>query len=138
MMTAEAPVLDVGTLRKIDLFLEGFYPRAVESGEQLAEEGLGNSQVRGLESLVNATTRFSEIISYIKNQAGKESEKKKKPWSSVAPGLLQQLEDLEAEAAKLGQNDPAAVLEVKLRLARGWARQVATHYFYRSSVQVAS
>ncbi len=127
-----APVLAPELLRKIDLILEEFYPESVKAGEKMAKLGLHTSQIRGLQTLITSTSRFSEIINYIKNQAGKEKPgKSKRPqWREVAPVLLEQLEFLEAEAGKLGQGDPAMILAVKLKLARVWAKQVTAHYLF--------
>ncbi|OQX24706.1 MAG: hypothetical protein BWK80_19400 [Desulfobacteraceae bacterium IS3] len=120
------------TLKEIDLYLEEFYPKSIEAGNQLARVKFDKTQVRGLETLVASTNRFSEIMNYIKNQAGKEKKDDKK-WSRVAPLLLGQLEELEKKAKQLGGEDISAILGIKMRLARGWIRQVVTHYLYEKS-----
>src|SRR5208282_1231407 len=96
------PVLDNSTLRGIDEYLEDYYAsdRSQKAGEQMVEVGLSMAQIRGLQTLITSTTRFSEIINYIKNQAGKE-DKKKNQWMKVAPNLLAQLQDLETRAREL-------------------------------------
>ncbi len=127
-----APVLAPEILREIDLILEEHYPKSVNAGNNMAEVRLRNAQIRGLETLITSTSRFSEVINYIKNQAGKD---KRGQWSRVAPELLVQLEFLEAEAGKLGRGDPARTLAVKMKLARGWAKQVTTHYLFQSAQQ---
>jgi len=131
-MTSTA-ILDLETLKTIDIYLEHFYPQSIDAGQRMADAGLGTSQIRGLETLITSTTRFSEIINYIKNQAGKE--RKEKKWIKVAPLLLEQLTTLEVKAHDVGQEAPNKVLEIKLRLARGWAKQVITHYLYRASLR---
>ncbi|MEW6296030.1 MAG: hypothetical protein AB1467_07150 [Candidatus Diapherotrites archaeon] len=88
------------------------------------------SQIRNLETLVASTTRFSEIINFVKNQAGKESGHEKK-WRKVAPIILGQLDELEAKAHALGQGDNTIIMDIKLRLARGWTKQVVAHYLYK-------
>lgn len=120
-------VLDYEILKRINEFLEDFYTKSVKAGNQLSEVKLKNAQVRGLETLITSAARFSEIINYIKNQAGKD---KKNQWTQAAPFLLPQLDDLEKKAKELGKNDPEITLDVKLRLARGWAKQVVAHYLY--------
>ena len=48
----------------------------------------------------------------------------------MASLLLGQLDQLESKAAEIGNEDPAKILEIKLKMARGWARQVVTNYLY--------
>lgn len=115
-------------LKDIDLALEDYYIKAIEAGEAMAEHDF-KTQVRGLENLIVSTTRFSEVLNYIKNQFGKETNDRK--WLTVGPVLLGQLEELETKAKEIAPDDPAVCLEVKLRLLRGWARQVVAHYFYQ-------
>jgi hypothetical protein len=126
------PILDLDTLKAIDVYLEDFYPQSRNAGKRMADAGLGTSQIRGLETIITSTTRFSEIINHIKNQAGKD---KKKKWSGVASLLLEQLETLEAEAHRISKDFPTRILDIKLRLARGWAKQVVTHYLYVKSLE---
>ncbi len=127
-----ARVLTPEILMEIDLILEEFYPKSVSAGKALAEVKLRNAQIRGLETLITSTSRFSEVINYIKNQAGKD---KRGQWSKTGPLLLEQLEFIEVEAGKLGQGDPAMILAIKMKLARGWAKQVTTHYLFQSAQQ---
>jgi hypothetical protein len=89
--------------------------------------------VHGLENLIVSTSRFSEIINYIKNQAGKDT--KKKSWAAIVEDMLHQLKDLETKARDIGETDTEAVLEIKLKLAKGWARQVVSHYLYESTLK---
>jgi hypothetical protein len=129
------PILDLGTLKNVDLYLDAFYPRSKNAGDELAKVKISTAQIRGLETLVTSTTRFSEILNYIKNQAGKE--RKERKWSKIAPLLIGQLEELEIEAQRLGQ-EPRKILDIKLRLAKGWAKQVVTNYLYEKSKIEAS
>ena len=126
------PVLEPETLREIDLFLEEFYPQSKNAGNEMARAELGSSQIRGLETLITSASRLSEIINYVKNQAGKD---KKNTWSKIAPLLLDQLDLLEAKAKELGKEDPANTLDIKMKLARGWAKQVGTHFLYETSLK---
>ncbi|MFH1114075.1 MAG: hypothetical protein V1792_09165 [Pseudomonadota bacterium] len=119
-------------LRAIDQFLEEYYEggKTQEAGELMAVNGMKKSQLRGLENLIVSTTRFSEIVNYIKNQVGKE--KRDDTWRKIGPKLLTQLEDLEVKAMEIAGEDPARRLQVKLHLAKGWARQVVAHYLYKA------
>ncbi len=128
--TPLAPVLKPEILREIDLYLEDFYPNSVNAGNQMASADLRMAQIRGLETLVTSVTRFSEIINYIKNQTGKD---KKNTWVQVGSLLLSQLEQLENKAGEMGNGDPVVTLEIKMKLARGWAKQVVAHYLYSVS-----
>jgi len=125
----QAPLLSAKTLKSIDLFLEDYYPKASEAGEKISACRMDKTQVRGLENLIVSATRFSEVINYIKNQVGKEREKNK--WKEVGPMLLSQLQDIEIKAGDIAGDNPMERLDVKLRLLRGWARQVVAHYLYK-------
>jgi len=137
--TARGPVLESRIHRAADAYLEEFYEsgRSRQEGEEMARVNLTKAQVRGFETLAKSTPRFSEIINYIKNQAGKEA-RGKDQWVRVAPGLLSQLEDIEAKAKELGEGDPEKTLLLKLKLARGWAGQVVTHYLFSKAQQEAA
>lgn len=117
-------------LKEIDQFLEEYYEggKTQEVGELMAKEKMAKSQVRGLENLIASTTRFSEIINYIKNQAGKE--KKGNIWRKIAPNLLSQLQTIETAAIEIAGDNSAERSAVKLHLVRGWARQVVAHYLF--------
>ena len=125
------------TWRTIDQILEELCPESREAGQALYKAGFKNTQIRGFETLVVSTRRFTEIINYIKNQAGKKSANAQQ-WRSCAPALLKQLDTLEQHAGELGQGDPAMTLDSKLRLARGWARQVVTSFLFENArVEIA-
>ena len=130
--TPLGPVLAHETLKQIDLYLEEFYPESVDAGNAMAIADLGNAQIRGLETLITSASRFSQIVNYIKNQIGKE---KRGRWLQIGPLLLGQLEQLEKEADEMGREDPSTKLEIKMKLARGWAKQVVTHYLYSMSLK---
>ena len=120
--------IDAAVSREMDLFLEEIYGDSKSAGQGMADVNLGKSQVRGFESMLTSTSRFSEIINYIKNQAGKDT---KGAWSSVAPGLLVQLERLENKAEVLGKDDPSLILQIKIKLVLGWGKQVIAHCLYQ-------
>ncbi|QTA92056.1 hypothetical protein [Desulfonema magnum] len=125
--TPLASVLAPETLREIDLYLEEFYSQSVKAGNEMARAGLRTTQIRGLETLVTSASRFSEIINYIKNQAGKD---KKGKWLKIASLFLEQLEQIEHKSNEMSRGNPEAALEIKMKLARGWAKQVVAHYLY--------
>lgn len=135
-VTDKMTEVSANTLRAIDGFLEEYYEegQTQDAGKQLAESGMKNTQVRGLENLIACTTRFSEIINYIKNQVGKG----RSGWKETGPLLLKQLKTMEEKASEMAGEDPALRLEIKLRLARGWARQVVAHYLYETGVKGGS
>jgi len=181
--------IDDKTLKKIDVYLEKLYEKNYAAGKEnnlgklMAETGLGSTQIRGLEQLIFSATRFSQVINYIKNQAGKEK-KEKSQWTKIAPKLINQLSELEQEAYRIVQNypainlfsqaidsvnqqveadqtnekwskmaprltkqlkeaisllndkescDPATVIEIKMRLARGLIKMIVANYYYSQS-----
>lgn len=116
--------------RKIDQHLESIYENSVALAGRIVQAGLDTkSQIRGFETLVNSTSRFSEIKNFIKNQAGKEG-KQSGAWRQIAGEMLAHLDSLEAEAANIVGNNLEQSMEAKLRLARGWSKQVLCHYLY--------
>ncbi|WP_287126954.1 hypothetical protein [Desulfobacter sp.] len=119
--------IDATTSRKIDLYLEKIYPDSKLAGDELAAKKLEKTQLRGLETVITSTSRFSEIINYIKNQAARDTNRK---WIDVAPRLIRQLDALEAQAETLGNGDASLILDIKMKLARGWGKQVITHCLY--------
>jgi len=123
--------IDATTSRKIDLYLEKIYPDSKLAGDELAAKKLGKTQLRGLETVITSTSRFSEIINYIKNQAARDTDRK---WIDVAPRLIRQLDALEAQAETLGNGNASLILDIKMKLARGWGKQVITHCLYELSL----
>ncbi len=115
--------------RDIDLFLEDFYGEAQKLGTGASRANMKIAQMRGLENLVVSTRRFSEIANYIKNQAGRQT-RSTAVWRNVAGEFLRQLDRLENKARQLGGDDAEMVLDAKLRLARGWIKQVVAHYLF--------
>lgn len=126
----QAPLLRAKALKSIDLFLEEYYAKSSETGDKLASCSMEKTQVRGLENMIVSATRFSEVINYIKNQIGKERERN--VWKQVGPMLLDQLKDIENKAGEIAGGNDLERLEIKLRLLRGWARQVVAHYLYQN------
>ena len=124
------PALDAETLKKIDLFLEDFYPFAKQAPCAKDTDFPRKTQVRGMETFIASASRFSQIINYIKNRAGKNREK---TWINIARNLLDQLDQLETKAKELGKNNPAVIIDIKMKLARGWANQVVSQYLFANA-----
>ncbi len=134
--------IDAKISRKIDLYLEKIYADSKLAGDELAEKKLGKTQLRGLETLITSTSRLSEIVNYIKNQAARDTNRK---WIDVAPRLIRQLEALEAQAEVIASEAQAEaqdigggnengnaslILDIRMKLARGWGKQVISHCLY--------
>lgn len=122
-------VLDPATLKAIDLHLEALYESkaTINVAQEMADSELKTSQIRSLETLIMSTRRFSEIINFIKNQAGKD---RKGQWFQFVDKLLNQLEAIEEKAREIGANDAGRTLAVKRHLARGWGKQIVAHYLF--------
>lgn len=131
--------MEIGMLAKVDQAIEEFYPRSMEMAEKL----LGifppgkKRQVKNLENLIYSTTRFTEVKNFVKNQMGKDE--KGKDWRCPVGGtgkmgdlILGELERIEGKAKELAQGCPDEIFEVKMRLLRGWVRQVVAHYDYKT------
>jgi hypothetical protein len=129
--TTPVKVITHEVSREIDIFLEGFYEKSIAAAKQMVKCNLEKTQARSLETLTLTTSRFSEIINYVKRQIGKET--KNKQWQEFGPELLTQLDTLEHKAEELGQGDARSCLDIKLQLARGWSTQVICHYLYEKT-----
>ncbi|KPA19004.1 hypothetical protein MHK_000782 [Candidatus Magnetomorum sp. HK-1] len=131
-------VLSSDILKRIDLYLEEIYEvdKKAEPEKNIAKKmvdlKLKTTQVRSLQTLANSASRFSEIINYIKNQAGKDNNNQ---WIIVGPLLLNKLDLLEKEARNIAGNRFSEILEVKLRLARQWIKQVVVNYLYLKNLE---
>ena len=142
--------IDATISRAIDLYLEKIYPDSKLAGDELAAKKLGKTQLRGLETVISSTSRFSEIVNYIKNQAAKDTKK----WLVVAPTLIKQLDALEAQAETIaleaqariqseaqdsggenGNGNASLILDIKMKLVRGWGKQVISHCLYELALQ---
>ncbi len=121
-----------GIVKAVDIFLEGYYAKSIEAAEIMVKSGLGMAQARGLETLTATTSRFSEIINYVKRQTGKDT---KNEWTTLGPKLISQLEDLEKKAEELSKDNVDTCLDIKLLLARGWVNQVVCHYLYEKTIK---
>lgn len=121
-----------GILKAVDIFLEEYYAKSIDAAKIMANDLPGTTQVRGLETLTATTSRFSEIINYVKRQTGKDT---KNEWTTLGPKLISQLEDLEKKAEELSKDDVDRCLDIKLLLARGWVNQVVCHYLYEKTIK---
>ncbi len=131
--------MDIGMLAKVDQAIEEFYPRSIEMAERLLRVFRPGKkrQVKNLENLIYSTTRFTEVKNFIKNQMGKDE--KGQDWrcqvgdtGKMGDLILGELERIEGKAKELAQGRPDEIFEVKMRLLRGWVRQVVAHYDYQT------
>ncbi|RME02810.1 MAG: hypothetical protein D6805_08830 [Planctomycetota bacterium] len=99
------------------------YPKSVEMGKKFydAFRGEGKSQLRKLQTLAYSTSRFTEILNFIKNQIGKDTQRK---WTSFGEELLEELKGLqEMEKGKLSSTH-------LLYLARAYIDGAVNEYLY--------
>lgn len=136
-MDNDTSCIDVKCLEKLDEYIESIYSNSINLGERLSKVFCGDngkSQMRNLENMVYSTKYFSEIKNFVKNQIGKDT---RNTWNNnnsnndtVGDEILKRLEELEKEAHTICSNKPEMLHIAKLRLARGWIRQVMAHYLY--------
>jgi len=130
-------VLEPTTLNAIAAYLDGRTRDFQQLGQEFwAVFGAGDndrisSQVRNLQQVAVSATRFGDVEDFVKNQMGRTTAGADL-WRRVGPGLLQQLDTLRQEAARMAA-EPAARLRVALQLARGWVRTVVSEYLYRKA-----
>ena len=134
-MSGKLPIkLSSETLDAIDYYLEELFEskKTENLGNRMKGVGLKQTQIRGLETLIVSTTRFSEIINYVKNQTGKDFARKpdKQTWAQFGSIILDHLNEIQVRAQEIVGDKKEEKMEVKLRLANGWARQVVASYLY--------
>jgi hypothetical protein len=126
-----------------DRLIDKYYDWAKKRASLLSNsfplrEGNISAQVRNLQQVTLSATRFADIEDFIKNQVGKEFSKgsRTRPWGTVGPELLDQLEELrgvqalQPGAAEDEKAAPEDQLKFRLMLARGWVRSLVSEYLY--------
>jgi len=131
--------MDVETLLEVDKAIEEFYPNSIETGRILSEifNESNKTQIKNFENIICSTTRFTEAYNFIKNQIGKSA--KDKGWTKRIPDngretmigerILKEMYTLEKKSEKI-TDDKELVFDVRMRLLRGWIKQVVAHYEY--------
>ena len=132
--------MDIEILRKTDEIIEEFYDRSKRMGAELAHLFKNKNQIKSLENIICSTTRFTEAKNFVKNQIGKSE--KGKNWTKkvknvvedkedeiIGEQILNELRHIERKAEEITETN--LVYEVKMRLLRGWIKQVAAHYEYK-------
>ena len=95
-----------------------------------SDRGKVSTQVRNLQQIACSATRFADVEDFVKNQMGKGNSS----WKAVGNNVLEQLLLLRGYSEDIAV-DGADRLEVRLRLARGWARAVVGEYLYRLALE---
>lgn len=102
--------------------------------EQFGSDRGKVTQVRNLQQIACSATRFADVEDFVKNQIGKDNDTDNPTWKAVGEDTLEQLSQLRLFSDE-NAVDPADRMEVRLRLARGWARAVVSEYLYRLALQ---
>ena len=122
------PALNTDLTGKADRYIDEHHKTFVAIGKRFFDQfgsERGRTQVRNLQQIACAATRFADIEDFVKNQMGKGNVE----WKSVGPAVLDQLSALRKCSDHLDA-DPANRMALRLRLARGWARAVVSEYLY--------
>ncbi|GIW92212.1 MAG: hypothetical protein KatS3mg110_0253 [Pirellulaceae bacterium] len=121
-------------IRNVDEFIDTNHDRFSRLGDQLFEafrydpqKGRVATQIRNLQQIVCAATRFADIEDFVKNQMGKTGGDQ---WRQVGPHVLAHLDELRKQSQQVAST-PEQAMAVRLRLARGWVRAVVSQYLYR-------
>lgn len=113
------------TLRKIDQRVDS--DEFLHLARNVADKanGLNDTQIRNLQNVVNSTTRFSEIMNYVKAQTGRHKE-----WEHLGPEIVKSLDKIDEYAGKIvgAEQDRG---EVRLKLSRLWVKIVVAEFLYR-------
>lgn len=124
----------------IEVDREGFRASAKELGERAAGIFTGNqkSQMKNLENITNSAHKMTDVLNFIKRQTGKAKAGDGWKRSNFGQRLLEQLEmNVErkvgpiCQALAFGEGDAPGRMDIKLRLAREYIRQLVVHYEYR-------
>lgn len=134
-------VLQAESLKKADVYLDDQYRSFEELGKQLhqvfgSEKGKKDnvsSQVRNLQQIASTATRFSDIECFIKNQMGRGSNDNE--WRRCGDSLLKSLQELRQQANQIEKDDRELQRQLRLHLARGWARAIVSAYLYQKAIQ---
>lgn len=91
-----------------------------------------STQIRNLQQITCSATRFADIEDFVKNQMGKEKTDERTPpkWRALGDDVLKALKELRDISQKL-DTDSTNQMALRLRLARGWVRAVASEYLYQ-------
>lgn len=121
-------------LRAVNHYLDEHLEQHEKVGEIFKRKKFPTSQVRNLQHIVFTATRFTAITNFVKNQIGKDSDKKY--WASRENGamvgeiVLEALDTLRKQAEKIAVEFNDSPYNVALHLTRGWVEQVVTHYLF--------
>lgn len=128
-------VLNTDLIGKVECYLDENHEKFSSLGRQFFDEfgsdkGKISTQIRNLQQIAGAATRFADIEDFVKNQMGKGDKK----WMALGNDVLKQL----ARLRKLSQDlteDEYDRMALRLRLARGWVQAVVSEYLYRLALQ---
>ena len=123
-----------------DQFVEIHHREFMKLGQRLFEvfgyderSGQISTQIRNLQQIVCSALRFSDIENFIKNQMGK-SGKTADDWRKLGKDFLDSLSVLRDFASQQAE-DPGEQLAIRLKVARGWVRSIASEYLYQVALQ---
>ena len=117
-------VLSMELIRAVDRCIDERHDQFADLGRRFFDQS--STQVRNLQQIACSATRFADVEDFVKNQMGKGNS----DWKAVGRATLDQLSQLRDCSEEIAE-DPADRMEVRLRLARGWARAVVAEYMYR-------
>jgi hypothetical protein len=143
----QSVVLPLNLVRKADQFLDDetqqkrfadlgrkiYDAFSGENGGRPGESAPVSSQLRNLQQIAVSASRFSEIANFVKRQMGRTG-KVAERWRKVGEEILNQLEQLEQQAARLAGNQTQRFL-LRLYLARGWIRAVVGGYMFEKALR---
>ena len=132
-------VLKNALIQKADCYIDDNHDTFSELGESFFDtfgyderNQTLSTQIRNLQQITCAATRFADIEDFVKNQMGKErvDDQNKPEWRAIGGDVLRQLAQLRAKSQEL-DTEPHHQMALRLRLARGWVRAVVSAYLYK-------
>ena len=128
-------VLSIELIQAADRFVDERHDQFAEMGGRFfdqfgSDQGKVSTQVRNLQQIACSATRFADVEDFVKNQMGKDNS----DWKVVGRAALDQLSQLRVCSEEIAE-DPYDRMEVRLRLARGWARAAVAEYLYRLALE---
>lgn len=91
-----------------------------------------STQVRNLEQIAVAATRFADIEDFVKQQMGRNTGAYRE-WRRVGNTILNHLRTLRTKAEHLSTDEGQRLL-LRLHLARGWIHSVVNAYLYKKAL----
>ena len=77
--------------------------KSAEEVSYIASGQIKDTQIKNLQNIINSTTRFGEIINFVKSQTGRH-QKGDNNWVKLGPALLDELYKIDGYAKEIAED----------------------------------